>query len=75
MVLQNWIEVTPKLSITGQFKERVKNLTYLDRSIIPVGTKTEELSPQIQKMRHAFASYHDLWRHWRYLQQVGYTKW
>ena len=62
MMLQDWIWMTPNLSIKGQFIERVDKLTYLGSCITPNDSIAEELSSHIQKARLAFSNLHHLWR-------------
>ena len=62
MILQDWVGVTPNLSIKGQFIERVNKFTYLGSCITPDGSIAEELSSRIQKARLAFSKLHHLWR-------------
>ena len=62
MMLQDWVGVTPNLSIKGQFIERVDKFTYLGSCITPDGSIAEELSSRIQKARLAFSNLHHLWR-------------
>ena len=62
MMLQDWVGVTPNLSIKGQFIERVDKFTYLGSCITPDGSIAEVLSPRIRKARLAFSNLHHLWR-------------
>ena len=62
MMLQDWVGVTPNLSIRGQFIERVDKFNYLASCISPDGSIAEELSSGIQKARLAFSNLHHLWR-------------
>ena len=43
MMLQDWVGMTPNLSIKGQFIERVDKFTYLGSCITPDGSIAEEL--------------------------------
>ena len=61
VVLQNWVGVTPNLSIKGQFIEPVDKFTYLGSCITPNGSIVEELSSRIQKARLTFSNLHHLW--------------
>ena len=60
MMLQDWVGVTPNLSVEGQFIERVYKFTYLGICITPDGSIAEELSSCIQKARLAFSNLHHL---------------
>ena len=62
MMLQDWVRVTPNLSIKGQFIERVDKFTYLGSCITPDGSIAKELSSRTQKARLAFSNLHHLWR-------------
>ena len=62
MMLQDWVGVTPNLSIKGQFIERVDKFTYLGSCINPDGSIAEELSSRIQKARLIFSNLYHLWR-------------
>ena len=62
MMLQDWVGVTPNLSIEGQFIERVDKFTYLGSCITFDGSIAEELFSRIQKAQLAFSNLHHLWR-------------
>ena len=61
MMLQDWVGVTPNLSIKGQFIERVDKFTYLGSCITLDGSIAVDLSSRIQKVRLAFSNLHNLW--------------
>ena len=62
MVLQDWVEVTPNLSIRGKVIERMDKFTFLGSYVTPDDSIAEELSSRIQKARLAFSNLHHLWR-------------
>ena len=62
MVLQDWVGVTPNLSIKCQFIERIGKFTYLGSCITPDGSIGEELSSRIRKARLTFFNLYHLWR-------------
>ena len=62
MMLQDWVRVTPNLSIKDQFIKRIDKFTYLGSCITPDGSIAEELSSHIRKARLAFPNLHHLWR-------------
>ena len=62
MMLQDWVGVTPNLSIKDLLIKRVHKFTYLGSCITPDGSIAEELSSRIQKARLAFSNLHHLWR-------------
>ena len=74
--LQDWVRMTPNLSIGSQSIERVDKFTYLSSSITRDSNRAQKLSLRIQKVRLTFSNLHHLWRQMKlnYPQKVGYIQ-
>ena len=62
MLLQDWVDPPPILSLDGTVLERVDRFVYLGSCITPDGHVDEEISIRIRKARQAFANLSHLWR-------------
>ncbi|VDP89695.1 unnamed protein product [Echinostoma caproni] len=62
MLLQDWVDSAPSLTLTGEVVEEVDKFCYLGSYISLGGRIKDEVSARIQKARLAFANLRHLWR-------------
>ena len=62
MLLQDWVDSTPNLTLSGEEIEAVDKFCYLGSIISPGGRISDEISSRIQKARLAFSNLAHLWR-------------